>query len=143
LDKNQVVNTENLEKLTAMLVNVKPTMGVVAKKKDEYSKVILKYKHLLKNVTDYEEKISDQLHDLISKRQNTFHNDAAFLHQKSGLENKLLSCKTVRKNIFKNMSEVQCQCDNLYLTVDKTEFDSSIMIDRIFKNFNDIHKLKL
>lgn len=143
LDKNQKVNTENLEKLSQMLFSVKPMVYQLAKHKTEYNSILAKYKNLLKNMYEFEAKTAEDLQDLHLKRQNNYFNDAQFIHQKAALENKLQSCRSVRKNIFKNMSEVQGLMDNLYLTLDRTEFDSSVMIGRIFKNFNDLYKLKL
>ena len=138
LDKNQDVNTSKIEHMMSLLLTTRPIIASVTKTKASYIKCLEKYKKLLKNSTEYELELAKKLEDQEANRDRNYFNDASYVHQKSGLESKFNSCKALRSTIHKNMEEIQTLCDNLYLMVDRTEFDSSIMVDRVIKNFSDL-----
>lgn len=142
LDKNHHLNFENLNKMVQMLVYIQPSLQKTSEKKAEYSRYLQKYKKLLLNISENELKILEELNQHKSKpNTNTFFNDVSFVHQKGKLEEKLNEYKKMRRIILQNIEEVQTISDNLYLTIDKTEFDGSIMIDAIMKNLDEITKL--
>ena len=144
LDKNQELNTVNVEKFMTLLTHVRPIINQISKKKTELSQYLSKYKRLLKNVYDFEVKTVESIGTLSGSNEetNNYYSDASVAHQKAALQKKLTASRSVRQNIIKNMLEVQILSDNIYLCVDNVEFDTSIMLDRIIKNFNDLKKIK-
>ena len=105
-----------------------------------------KYKKLLANILEHESKLLEEISSLNEQRSknsaNNFFGDATFVHQKGKLEDKVKECKKMRQTILRNVDEVQTMSDNLYLMIDKTEFDSTIMIDSIIKNLTELDKLQ-
>ena len=146
LDKNHHLNAENLDKMVHMLIDIQPLLLKTSQKKTEYNMYLQKYKKLLANILEHESKLLEEISSLNEQRSknsaNNFFGDATFVHQKGKLEDKVKECKKMRQTILRNVDEVQTMSDNLYLMIDKTEFDSTIMIDSIIKNLTELDKLQ-
>lgn len=146
LDKNQDTNTDNLEILSQSLISIKPQISNLSIKKESYTSTMQKYKKLLSQVLIDEQKLEAELSSLNEKKggnNSNYFTDIDYVHQKGKIEGKLKSLKEVRQKILKNLEEIQMLSDNLYLMIDRVEFDSTIMMDSVIKNLNELHSMNL
>ena len=146
LDKNQETNTDNLEILSRSLISIKPQIVNLTTKKESYTSTMQKYKKLLSQVLIDEQKLEAELTSLNEKKggnNSNYFTDIDYVHQKGKIEQKLKSLKEVRQKILKNLEEIQMLSDNLYLMIDRVEFDSTIMMDSVIKNLNELHSMNL
>lgn len=134
LDSNQDLNSDNLFKLLNKFNFIEGVLQNINSKKDKYIDCIEKYDKLLENIHEREEDINNETQKMEDDHTEGRLNDTLYVHQKSKLEEKIHSIKTIKQKILKNITDVRQLCDHIYLLTDKVEFDNTIMIDALLKN---------
>ena len=139
LDKNQDTGMDNLFNLLETFNTVDVLVNNLKKKKKECQDCVKKYKKLLKDIVSHEEEVIKQLYKVDNDNKDYF-GDASRLQQKAMLQDKLRSIQSIKQKIIKNMTSANQQTNDIYLKVDKCEFDNTVLVDTIRKNLKELEE---
>jgi hypothetical protein len=116
--------------------------NLMKKKKTQYQKLLEKYKGLLATLDAEEKKIKVE-----RKRFSNLSDDKKFDTQlnrsqiSSNFDRRITHCLGVKQKIIDKIILIQNASESLTLEADKILYDNSVMIDKIFKNFNTLINL--
>lgn len=140
LDKNQSKHTFNLKKMLSELTLVDRLSDKILAKKQDYSMHIDSYETLLSKLESKEKDILKKLRDIQSKNNDMF-SDIGYIHAKSKLDSEFKTIETTRRDIITNLLKLKADMENIYLSTDKIEFDSTIMITDVIRNLEEFNQL--
>jgi hypothetical protein len=140
LNKNQTLQTGQLQKIMTEKANISLYNKAIFVKKEKYRQYIVKLENYLKTVIQKENKLLDNLEKFASTNINIY-NDATNSYNKSKIEEEINKLRKIKENILKNIMKINKEQENLYLSMDKIWFDSIVMLDALTKNFSEIQKL--
>lgn len=146
LDKNQVKHTRNLKKLIDKQKDIDMYSDSIYKSKVKFSERLEALYALLSRMEVAEKKVITDMMTLESRRSDKgikgFHNDIDRVNKTSKLEKELENITDVKHDIIQNILTLRQQQETLSLQVDKIFFETSIMLDAILKNMNELNTLQ-
>ena len=142
LDRNMVSHAKFLDQLISRKGSLLNFANLMRKKKGQYQKLLEKYKGLLAKLDDEEKKIKSE-----RKKFGDLSSDTRFDRQlnrsqvNSNFERRIQHCLTVKQKVIDKIILIQTAAESLTLEADKILYDNSVMMDKIFKNFNTLINL--
>lgn len=142
LDKNQTKHLTNLRAMSERLRNIDTLSGSITTKKNEYITHTHEYERMLSTLIAKENEKIIALNDLENNAATkTMYNDISYVHKKTKLEEELTKLTSIKEEVIKNLVKIRGELENLYLSIDKIQFDSSVMIDDTIKNLTNLESL--
>lgn len=142
LDKNQNRHLTNLKAMSEKLRNIDNLSNTITIKKNEYIAHIHEYERMLSSLISKENEKIIALNELENNEgTKTMYNDISYIHKKGKLEEELKKLTSVKEELIKNLVKIRMELENLYLSIDKIQFDSSVMIDDTIKNLSNLESL--
>jgi hypothetical protein len=136
LDKNHTNHSKTLQKM----LNKKDTIIQITNqlfiKKNELRKYIHHFQQLL-NEMNVSEKINKKKLDNLNYKTNGSSN-LTLSQQRRQIIEEIKKNHRLKDEIIDNILNVQNQEEHISLIIDKILFDNTVMLDRIFKNLNDL-----
>lgn len=142
LNNNQQLHSKNIKNLMARRDNILSQSDFLQKCKRDFTDFITKYTDLLNELYSYEKSKAYELEQLRSVETNTMHHDMKRTHQKKTLEKDLQKMQKTKQELVQAIQDVKNKNDNLALSIDTILFDNIVMLDKIFKNFEELEKLE-
>jgi hypothetical protein len=136
LDKNMTSHAKFLDRLISRKGNLLNFSKLINKKKVDYNVLIKKYKTLLQKLDLEEKNIKAEKKKFDDLNNSGFDSELNRSQIRATFERKLHHCFTVKKKIIDILIIIQSASESLSLQADKIFYDNSIMIDKIFKNFD-------
>ena len=139
LDKNQHSHTRNLQKLLDERKDILMLSDKAYKKKQDYERYLQDLQNMLETMNKTEKDIIIQLYELNDQYNNAgikgLHNDIEKSHQISKLNIEIDKINKIKKEIVKNIFEIQAKREDTVLSIDKIMFDNSVMVEAVLRNF--------
>ena len=102
-------------------------------------KYIQHFQKLLENI-NVSEKINKKRLDNLNYKTNG-KNNMTLSQQKRSIIDEIKKNYSLKDEIIDNILNVQNQEEHISLIIDKILFDNTVMLDRIFKNLNDLSNI--
>ena len=136
LDKNLDAHANYLETLVKRKGNMLSFTGLIQKKKKDYYELIKKYKALLSQLSLFESGINEELkrEDLIIGEGIA--KDLERNQLRANVDSRLEHCYILKKAVLDEILQLRKGLENVALLADKVLYDNSVMMDKIFKNFD-------
>ena len=87
------------------------------------------------------EKMNKKRLDNLSYKTNSKNNNLTLSQQKRQIIDEIKKNYRLKDEIIDNILNVQNQEAHISLIIDKILFDNTVMLDRIFKNLNDLSEI--
>lgn len=142
LNHNQSKHTRNMQRIIENRENVLDSAGYVGDTKKRYSEYIDKYTHLLHQLYDHEQRLHEELDQFKVRQEDDLRVDMKRVHHKQAIEKKLTKSKTTKRDLLNTLKELHEKNQHLTLVTDNILFNNIVMLDKIFKNFETLDKLK-
>jgi hypothetical protein len=144
LNNNQKMHATNIKHIMDRRDNILNQSTFLQNCKKKYSHYIDQYTELLEELYSYEKSKDHNLNQLksIVNQSNNLHHDMKRSHQKTKIEKEIREMKRTRGELIKTIQDVKTKNENLTLSIDTILFDNIVMLDKIFKNFDELNKLE-
>ena len=87
------------------------------------------------------EKINKKRLDNLNYKSNSTNSNLTLSQQKRKIIEEIKKNYRLKDEIIDNILQVQNQEEHISLIIDKILFDNTVMLDRIFKNLNDLSNI--
>ena len=87
------------------------------------------------------EKINKKRLDNLNYKSNSTNSNLTLSQQKRKIIEEIKKNYRLKDEIIDNILQVQNQEEHISLIIDKILFDNTVMLDRIFKNLNDLSEI--
>lgn len=144
LNNNQNQHTRNIKTIMDRRDTIFDQSDYLQNCQREFSKYTEQYLELLEELYSYEKSKEHELNEVkrnISESSH-IHHDMKRTHQKQKLEKELRSMAVTRRELIKTIQTVKVKNENLTISIDNILFDNIVMLDKIFRNFAELDKLK-
>ena len=139
IDKNQVKHAENLIRVIEDRANIDKYLSSVIEKKNKLASYMKKYHEMMDKIILKEDKILSAISDLRKKNIGSqLQEDLNKTNQMLKLDTELGKIKDVKRDIYKNIVNVQEELEHILLLSDKIFFDNNVMFDTIIKNIIEL-----
>lgn len=138
LDKNLAGHATFLEDLVQRQGNLMAFTALIQKKKQEYYNLIGSYERLLENVIREEDRISTGFRQAELIIGDGIDKQLERSQLKSKIDTRLNDCASLKKSILDQLSHLNHGLEGITLSSDKILYDNSVMMDKIFKNFDKL-----
>jgi len=144
LDNNQKLHSKNIKYIMDQRDNILQKSTDLHTNKMQYMQYIDKYVNLLDELNSYEKTKTYDLKQLnsVPYDPNDLRHDMKRTHQKKKLEKEIREIHKTRNDITKTIKDLKLKMGNLSLSIDTILFDNIVMIDKVFKNFEELGKLE-
>ena len=139
LDKNHVNHAKTLQKMLDKRDTIIQVTNQLFFKKNDLRKYIQHFQKLLENI-NVSEKINKKRLDNLNYKTNG-KNNMTLSQQKRSIIDEIKKNYNLKDEIIDNILNVQNQEEHISLIIDKILFDNTVMLDRIFKNLNDLSNI--
>ena len=140
LDKNHMNHSKTLQKMLDKRDTIIQVTNQLFNKKNELRKYIHHFQGLLNNI-NASEKINKKLLDNLNYKTNGKNSNLTISQQKRKIIQEIKKNYRLKDEIIDNILNVQNQEEHISLIIDKILFDNTVMLDRIFKNLNDLSNI--
>jgi len=141
LNNNQEKHTRNIQEIIERRGTIVEQSRRLLKRKQDYLDYIDKYTTLLENLESNRTSLSKEL-DELKMADDEIHSDLKRVHYKQKVEKKIHKLDKTKKEVASILEELNTKNQDLTLTIDTILFDNIIMLDKIFKNFQQFKKLE-
>ncbi len=138
LDKNLEGHSSFLEDLVKRQGNLTVFTSLIQKKKNEYHTLIESYESLLDRVTKEEDKISASFRQAELIIGQGIDKQLERTQLKHKIDARLSDCASLKKSILDQLSHLNHGLEGITLSSDKILYDNSVMMDKVFKNFDKL-----
>ena len=140
LDKNHINHTKTLQKMLDKKETIIQVTNQLFNKKNELRKYIHHFQGLLNDI-NASEKINKKRLDNLNYKNNGTNSNLSISQQKRTIVEEIKKNYILKDEIIDNILNVQNQEEHISLIIDKILFDNTVMLDRIFKNLNDLSNI--
>lgn len=140
LDKNHINHSKTLQKMLEKKDTIIQVTNQLFNKKNELRKYINHFQGLL-NEMNASEKINKKRLDNLNYKNNSTNSNLTLSQQKRKIIEEIKKNYRLKDEIIDNILKVQNQEEHISLIIDKILFDNTVMLDRIFKNLNDLSNI--
>ena len=140
LDKNHMNHSKTLKKMLEKKDTIIEVTNRLFLKKNELRKYILHFQKLLNNM-NLSEKINKKRLDNLNYKTHSKNSNLTLSQQKREIITEIKKNYRLKDEIIDNILNVQNQEEHISLIIDKILFDNTVMLDRIFKNLNDLSEI--
>ena len=142
-DKNHLAHAKNLQYMLEKRSDLVTVSNNIFIKKTKLRNEINKHQILLKRILQEEKVIYSKLSNLQEKNvnRNNITRDISYIHQKNQYIKELEKLCELKDSIMENILMNQAKEKHTTLMVDKILFDNMVMLDRIFKNIQELYKM--
>ena len=140
LDKNLSNHSKKLQKMLEKKDTIIQVTNQLFNKKNELRKYIHHFQGLL-NDMNASEKINKKRLDNLNYKSNSTNSNLTLSQQKRKIIEEIKKNYRLKDEIIDNILQVQNQEEHISLIIDKILFDNTVMLDRIFKNLNDLSEI--
>ena len=140
LDKNHLNHGKTLQKMLDKRDTIIEVINRLFSKKNELRKYIAHFQNLL-NELNTSEKINKKRLDNLNYKSNGGNSNLTLSQQKRVIIDEIKKNYRLKDEIIDNILNVQNQEEHISLIIDKILFDNTVMLDRIFKNLNDLSNI--
>ena len=141
LDKNHIIHITTLNNLIKSREDVFTSVSKLLTKKNGYRGEIEKYKNLLASTNDSCRGVMSKIEELERSRNSgrmDVQSESVYFRLKTKLDRELKKSEELRKEIQDAINYLGIKESDLSLLIDKSLFDNSVMLDRIFMNLNEL-----
>jgi hypothetical protein len=140
LDKNHMNHSKTLRKMLDKRETIIQVTNQLFSKKNKLRKYIQHFQGLLNNI-NASEKINKKLLDNLNYKTNSKNSNLTISQQKRKIVEEIKKNYSLKDEIIDNILNVQNQEEHISLIIDKILFDNTVMLDRIFKNLNELSNI--
>ncbi len=144
LNGNQEMHSKNIKHILDRKDNILAQSEFLQTSKHQYAEYMNQYLTLLEELLLLEKSKEHNLTQvrILAQESVNLHHDMKRSHQKKKLENELQQMNKTKGDLVKVIQDVKCKNENLILKIDSILFDNIVMLDKIFKNFEELNKLE-
>jgi hypothetical protein len=140
LDKNHENHSKTLQKMLDKKETIIQVTNQLFIKKNELRKYIHHFQKLL-NDMNASEKTNKKRLDNLNYKNNGTNSNLTISQQKRTITEEIKKNYRLKDEIIDNILNVQNKEEHVSLIIDKILFDNTVMLDRIFKNLNDLSNI--
>ena len=142
-DKNHLAHAKNLQYMLEKRSDIGIVSNNIFVKKTRLRNIIHEHQNLLSRVLQSERFIYAKLTELQEKNVNRINitRDISYVHQKNQYIKELSKLAEIKESIMESILINQAKEKHTTLMVDKILFDNMVMLDRIFKNIQELYKM--
>ncbi len=140
IETNHITNLKNLFTLHAPILD---KTDCISEAKKKYIVFVSQYTSLLEELHHYKKDKQLCLTQLSSIESSSIHHDMKRSHQKTKLEKELSEMKSTEDRLVNALLEIKAKNEHLMLTADSILFDNSVMLEKVFINFNRLKEIQL
>lgn len=142
LDKNQQVQTKNLQVMLAKQQDLVKILGKFTDRKQTIRFELQRFKELFVNIESGISSLVEKVNDAnYSIQHTTGKQQEDFIKRKHGLYIKLTQLYGKKEEVAKSIIYYRKNEHHISLNIDRILFDNNIMLDKIFKNLHQLYKL--
>jgi hypothetical protein len=138
LDKNLSGHAEYLRDLVQRHGNLNTFTLLVQNRKDQYYQMIEKYEKLLAQLIAQEEKIKQEYQQTELIIGEGIDKDLQRSQLRNQIELRLTDCASLKKAVLDQLSHLNHGLESISMATDRILFDNSVMMDKVFKNFDKL-----
>lgn len=144
LNNNQKLHSKNIKYIMDRRDNILSQSDFLQNQKKEYNQYIEQYLELLEKLYSYQKEKEHKLVQIKAFADDSvnMHHDMKRSHQKHKIEKEIRELDNTRKELITATLEIKTKNENLTLCIDTILFDNIVMLDKIFKNFEELNKLE-
>lgn len=142
LDKNQLRHIKDIELLNSKGVQITSNITRIARLRMNISKRITEYQTLLEKIIENEKSIYTQLYRIENGQGGGIGSDMNSLHTKNKLYKDIEKIHGIKEELMSNISRLQIKESDIVLKIDNILFDNTMMLNRIFKNINELNNIE-
>lgn len=141
LNNNQKVHLQNINTIVSKHTDLikESSLSVHSSNLEKY---ILQYSDLLQELLVYEVEKKKEYVNLQKLNGGNIQAEMKRNHQKTIIEKELKKMNKAKEDIIKNLTALRLKYSTYTLEVDTILFDNIIMLDKIFKNFRLLSRIK-
>lgn len=136
LDKNQSKHTYNIKKLLYEVQHIDKLSSFIVAKKAEIKNNILILTSSLQKLLGREKELLVEMGNC--KTTGDMHSDINYVHGKAKVQKKIDEIQETKEEIIKEILSLKGELENVYLSTDRIEFDSTVMISDVIKNMQEL-----
>lgn len=122
--------------------NMRDFSVLIKSKKKEYQDLIKKYEGLLIQLDSREKSVRKELVALrTAPTGGTLINSVIHNQNQGGYERQIDECLEVKRSVIDHILKLRGALDEISLNADKVMFDNSVMMDKVFRNFDTLSRL--
>ena len=142
LDKNQLRHIKDIELLNSKGVQITSNITRIARLRMNISKRVTEYQTLLEKIIENEKSIYTQLYRIENGQGGGIGSDMNSLHTKNKLYKDIEKIHGIKEELMSNISRMQIKESDIVLKIDNILFDNTMMLNRIFKNINELNNIE-
>jgi len=141
LDKNQLRHIKDIDMLNSKGVQITSNIARIARIRANISKRIVEYQTLLENIIENEKITYKQLYR-VETSSGGIGSDMNSVQAKNKLYKDIEKIHGIKEELMSNISRLQIKESDIVLKIDNILFDNTMMLNRIFKNINELNNIE-
>lgn len=138
LDSNLSKHARYMDTLSKKKDNMHDFSNLIQGKKNRLHALMRKYELLLVELDQREKSLQRSLEMNGSTQDGRLAGDLTYARNKATLERQIAECLTVKKDVISNLLSLKGDLDQISLSADKVMFDNSVMMSKVFENFDKL-----
>jgi hypothetical protein len=144
LNNNQKTHVRNIKKILERRENILQHSEYLFNVKNEFQNQIEKFSKLLVDTMKLEQdKELEIQHITTMNNENNIGQDLKYTHKKHNLTREHSKLQKIKFKILETLKSLREQQSHISLTIDTMLFNNIVMLDQIFKNFQQLENIKM
>jgi len=142
LENNQKTHQTNINSLIQRQGNIASSVDQIQSSKTEFDQYTKQYLSLLDELYINKKDKEANLEQMMGQKQDHIHYEMKQAHRIQKAEKELQDMTKIQADLVNTICNLKGKRQTMILQVDTILFDNIVMLDKIFKNFEQISKIK-